>query len=69
MPDVQYIVIATLGYAFAGFCMALGVIVGLRLALPSLARALVREMRLTRSVREEVSDDPGRPVVTLERDS
>ncbi len=65
-----YWAIALLGQMLVGVVMAVGVIVGLRLALPSLARALAREMDAARYERAEAAMDPesasGRPVVTLE---
>jgi hypothetical protein len=63
----SYFVIATLGQALGGLCMAIGVIVGLRLALPSLARTLVREMDAARlgEAGRTADDAAGRPVVTL----
>lgn len=65
-----YWVIALLGQMLGGVVMAVGVIVGLRLALPSFARALAREMDVARYEGAEAAVDPapasGRPVVTLE---
>lgn len=70
----KFFLIAVLGQMLGGVVMAVGVIVGLRLALPSLARALVREMEAARSApAEEAAAQAdqaaaqGRPVVTLER--
>lgn len=67
-----YFVIAMFGQILGGIAMAVGLIIGLRLALPSLARTLARELEAARLVREEESDtreadERGRPVVTLER--
>jgi hypothetical protein len=65
-----YFAIALLGQMLGGVVMSIGVIVGLRLALPSLARALARELEVARRAgAEDVPDVPPtsrRPVVTLE---
>lgn len=68
----MYFVIATLGQMLGGVAMAVGLIIGLRLALPSLARTLVRELEVARLVREDESgpseaQDRSGPVVILER--
>jgi hypothetical protein len=65
-----YWAIALMGQMLGGVVMAVGVIVGLRLALPSFARALAREMDAARYEGVEAAVDrasaSGRPVVTLE---
>lgn len=56
------------GQMLSGLLMAVGVIIGLRLALPSLARTLARELDAARQDRGQdsvVDEDTGRPVVTL----
>jgi hypothetical protein len=64
-----YFVTAILGQMLGGACMAVGIIVGLRLALPSLARRLVREMAAAREDDAEAASSepvgPRAPVVTL----
>lgn len=62
-----YLVIALLGQMLGGVVMAVGLILGVRLALPSLARTLVRELDAARLGTAEQADVQGRPVVTLER--
>lgn len=65
----NYFLIAVLGQMLGGVVMAVGVIVGLRLALPSLARTLARELEAARSQQAAPSPDAAnRPVVTLERE-
>lgn len=65
----NYLLIAVLGQALGGFCMAVGVMVGLRVALPSLARTLVREMEASRKTAEAApataNEAGSRPLVTL----
>lgn len=67
-----YFVIAMFGQMLGGVAMAVGLIIGLRLALPSLARTLARELDTARSLREEESDtteaqEGRRPVASLDR--
>jgi hypothetical protein len=65
----NYFVIAVLGQMLGGVVMAVGVIVGLRLALPSLARTLARELETVRSQQTPPRPEAAsRPVVTLERE-
>lgn len=64
-----YFVIAILGQMLGGVVMAVGVIVGLRLALPSFARALARELDAARNEPVDAAEQPsahGRSVVILE---
>lgn len=65
-----YWAFVVLGQMLGGALMAVGVIVGLRLALPSLARTLARELDAARQESAEDAVDrasaSGRPVVTLE---
>lgn len=66
----SYWAFAFLGEMLGGVFMAVGVIVGLRLALPSFARTLAREMDAARYEGAEAAVDrasaSGRPIVTLD---
>ncbi len=64
----RYLFIALLGQMLGGLLMAVGLIVGLRLALPSLARTLARELEAARAMASEVRGAESRPVVTLRQD-
>lgn len=67
VPDFYFLAVLG-GQMLSGLLIALGVIIGLRLALPSLARTLARELDAARRDRGQdsvVDEDAGRPVVTL----
>lgn len=71
MPDYSFFAVSVLAQLLSGLLMGVGLLVGLRMALPSLVRVLMWELDANRAatsaprMNDEAED--GRPPVTLSR--
>lgn len=74
MPDYSFFAVSVAAQLLSGLLMGVGLVVGLRIALPSLVRVLMRELDANRTrtaatsaptETDEAND--GRPVMSLSR--
>lgn len=71
VPDYSFFAVSVLAQLLSGLLMGVGLVVALRLALPSLVRILMRELDANRAATSTPSEndeaEDGRPAVTMSR--